>query len=188
MRKLIMWNIMTLDGYFEGNQAWDLSFHNKIWGEELETFSIEQLEAADCLVFGRKTYEGMMAYWTKEEGQIAAWMNALPKLVFSRTLQSADWHNTTLIRDNASAEIAQRKKQGEKDMYVFGSANLCETFIHDNLFDEYRIGISPVILGSGQPLFRQGKAPKNLSLVSTQQLKTGGVVLKYASQQNERST
>jgi dihydrofolate reductase len=69
--------------------------------------------------------------------------------------------------------------QGGKDSYVFGSANLSETFINDNLFDEYRIGIAPVILGSGRPLFRQGVASKNLSLDSTQQLLTGGVILKY---------
>jgi len=59
MRKLIMWNVMTLDGYFEGNQNWDLSFHNLVWGQELEKRSIEQLRSADYLVFGRVTYEGM---------------------------------------------------------------------------------------------------------------------------------
>jgi dihydrofolate reductase len=65
-------------------------------------------------------------------------------------------------------------------LYVFGSANLSETFINENLFDEYRIGIAPVILGSGRPLFRQGAASRNLSLFSTQQLLTGGVILKYS--------
>lgn len=180
MRKLIMWNVMTLDGYFEGNQNWDLSFHNVVWGEELEQLSIEQLNATDYLVFGRVTYEGMAAYWTQEKGEIADLMNGIPKLVFSKTLKSADWHNTTLISENASAEIQKLKEQGGKDMYVFGSANLSETFINDDLFDEYRICIAPVLLGSGQPLFRQGIAPKNLSLVSTQQLTTGGVILKYS--------
>jgi len=180
MRKLIMWNIMTIDGYFEGNQNWDLSFHNVIWGQELEKLSIEQLNAADYLVFGRVTYEGMAAYWTKEEGEIAELMNKIPKLVFSKTLKSADWNNTTLIKENASTEIRKLKEQGSRDMYVFGSANLSETFINDNLFDEYRIGIAPVILGSGQSLFRQGITQQNLSLVSIQQLLTGGVVLKYA--------
>ncbi len=65
-------------------------------------------------------------------------------------------------------------------MYVFGSANLSETFINDHLFDEYRIGIAPVILGSGRPLFKQGMATENLSLISTQPLATGGVILKYS--------
>lgn len=181
VRKLIMWNVITLDAYFEGNQNWDLSFHNIVWGKELEKISIEQLKAADFLIFGRVTYEGMAAYWTKEEeGEVADLMNSIPKLVFSKTLKSADWNNTTLISENASAEIKKLKDQGDGEMYVFGSANLSETFINDNLFDEYRIGISPVILGSGRPLFRQGIAPKNLKLISTQQLLTGGVVLKYS--------
>lgn len=179
MRKLIMWNVMTLDGYFEGNQNWDLSFHNTVWGEEFEQLSIEQLQATDYLVFGRVTYEGMAAYWSQEKGEIADLMNAIPKLVFSKTLKSADWNNTTLIGENASAEIKKLKEQDEKDMYLFGSANLSETFINDDLFDEYRICVAPIILGSGRPLFRQGIAPKNLSLVSTQQLATGGMILKY---------
>lgn len=180
MRKLIMWNVITLDGYFEGTQNWDLSFHNAVWGQELEKLSIEQLHAADYLVFGRVTYEGMAAYWTKEEGEIAELMNSIPKLVFSKTLKSVDWNNTTLISENASAEIRKLKEADGRDMYVFGSANLSETFVNDHLFDEYRIGIAPVILGSGRPLFRQGIAPGNLSLLSTQQLSTGGVILKYS--------
>jgi len=180
-----MWNVITLDGYFEGNQNWDLSFHNAIWGPELEKLSIEQLNSADYLVFGRVTYEGMAAYWTQAaaetaELEVAKLMNSLPKLVFSRTLKSAEWNNTTIIRENSSAEIKKLKEAGGKDMYVFGSATLSETFMDDNLFDEYRIGIAPIILGSGRPLFRQGIASKNLSLVSTQQLLTGGVVLKYS--------
>jgi dihydrofolate reductase len=182
-----MWNVITLDGYFEGNQNWDLSFHNVVWGKELEELSIEQLKSADYLVFGRVTYEGMAAYWTKAEGEaaeqeVAKLMNSIPKIVFSRTLKSAAWNNTTIISENASAEIQKLKEQGGKDIYVFGSANLSETFIDDNLFDEYRIGIAPVILGSGRPLFRHGISSKNLSLVSTQQLLTGGVVLKYSKQ------
>jgi dihydrofolate reductase len=180
MRKLIMWNIISLDGYFEGNQNWDLPFHNVVWGQELEALSIEQLHSADYLVFGRVTYEGMAAHWTKAEGEIADLMNKIPKIVFSKTLESADWNNTILIKENASAEIKKIKEQGGRDMYVFGSAHLSETFVNDNLFDEYRIGIAPVILGSGRPLFRQGVSSKNLSLVSTQQLLTGCVVLKYA--------
>jgi dihydrofolate reductase len=174
MRKLIMWNIITLDGFFEGDSHWDLPFHEAIWGEELEKRSIEQLNAADFLVFGRVTYEGMAAYWESAEGEIAELMNKTPKLVFSRTLPSADWSNSRLIREDASAELLRMKEEGDGDMYVFGSANLSETLIKHNLFDEYRIGISPVILGSGR-----GLASKNLSLISNQQLSNGGVVLTY---------
>ena len=188
MRKLIMWNVITLDGYFEGEKKWDLSFHDAVWGPELEKLSLEQLRSADYLVFGRVTYEGMAAYWKKAEGEnneIARLMNSIPKLVFSRTLKEVDpawsadkWNNSTLVSGDASAEISRLKAQGGKDMYVFGSADLSRTFVDDDLFDEYRIGIAPVILGSGTPLFKQGVSPRNLSIVSNQQLSPGGVVLK----------
>lgn len=180
-RKLIMWNIITLDGYFEGIQNWDLSFHNLVWGPELERLSIEQLHSADCLVFGRVTYEGMANHWIKADGEIAELMNKIPKLVFSKSLKSVEWNNSTLVREDASAEIMKLKEQGGKNMYVFGSANLSETFVNDNLFDEYRIGVAPVILGNGRPLFKKGISSKNLMLVSTQQLLTGGVILKYTN-------
>ena len=179
MRKLIMWNIITLDGYFEGEKNWDLDFHETIWGRELETFSLEQLNSADFLVFGRKTYEGMASYWKTAKGDIAELMNKTPKLVFSRTLQSADWNSSTLIKENASAEISRLKTQGNGDMYVFGSADLSGTFIKDNLFDEYRIGIAPVIAGKGRYLFPKGIPEKKLSLIASQPLMTGGIVLKY---------
>lgn len=172
---------MTLDGYFEGTQNWDLSFHDLVWGPELEKLSIEQLHSADYLVFGRVTYEGMADYWIKAEGEIAELMNTIPKLVFSKSLKSVEWNNSTLINGDASAEIIKLKEQGGKNMFVFGSANLSETFINDNLFDEYRIGVAPVILGHGRPLFKKGIASKNLTLASTQQLLTGGVVLTYTN-------
>ena len=189
MRKLIMWNIITLDGYFEGDKNWDLSFHEAVWGEELEKISIEQLKSADFLVFGRITYEGMAAYWKTAEGaaeaEVAGFMNKIPKLVFSRTLKSVDWNNSTLVNGNPSAEISRLKQQGEGYMFVFGSANLSESFINDNLFDEYRIGISPVILGSGRPLFRKGIPSGKLALVSAQQLSTGGVILTYRTKEGK---
>ena len=75
MRKLIMWNLVTLDGYFEGAKNWDLPWHEQLWGEELEQFSLEQLETADMLVFGRVTYEGMAAHWTTAQGAVADYMN-----------------------------------------------------------------------------------------------------------------
>lgn len=179
MRKLIMWNLMTLDGYFEGEQQWDLSFHELVWGPELEKFSIEQLNTADCLIFGRVTYEGMAAYWTEATGEIADKMNSIPKILFSSTLKSADWNNTTLIKEYTSEEIEKLKEQGDGDIYVFGSANLSESFINDDLFDEYRILIVPTLLGKGNPLFAEGIASKKMSLVSSRELEKGGVILKF---------
>lgn len=179
MSKLIMWNVITLDGYFEGEKSWELPFHETVWGPELEKFSIEQLESADYLVFGRVTFEGMAAYWKTEEGVIADWMNRLPKIVCSRKLASADWNNSTLIKENVASEIARLKATGNKDMYVFGSANLSETLIREKLFDEYRICIAPVILGKGSLLFSEGLPLSNLSLISSEQLTNGGVILRY---------
>ena len=147
MRKLIMWNVITLDGYFEGEKNWDLDFHETVWGPELERFSIEQLNAADFLIFGRVTFEGMAAYWKAAKGEIAELMNRLPKIVCSRTLTSADWQNSTLIKENAAAEISKLKSNGNKDMYVFGSSILSETLIGSNLIDEYRICVAPAIIG-----------------------------------------
>ena len=174
-----MWNIITLDGYFEGEKNWDLPFHELVWGPELEKISIEQLKAADYLVFGRVTYEGMAAYWKTAKGEIAEFMNKIPKLVCSRTLNSVDWNNSTLVKGNTSAEISQLKAQGGGDMYVFGSANLSETFINENLFDEYRIGVAPIIAGSGRPLFQKRTAPRPLTLVSSQQLSNGGLIMTF---------
>lgn len=178
MRKLIMWNVITLDGYFEGKRNWDLPFHEDVWGEELKELSLTQLKSADYLVFGRVTYEGMAAYWAGAKGEIAELMNSIPKIVCSKTLTSVDWNNSRLV-ENAAVEIAQLREEDGKDIYVFGSANLSETFVNANLFDEYRIGIAPVILGSGRHLFAQGISPKKFRLASTQPLSTGGVVLTY---------
>src|SRR5215831_13392986 len=90
MRKLIMWNMITLDGYFEGEKNWDLGFHDLVWGKELEDFSMEQLTSAEMLVFGETTYKGMADYWTKAEGEIgeiAERMNKIAKSVCSRSLK-----------------------------------------------------------------------------------------------------
>ncbi|MES2645791.1 MAG: dihydrofolate reductase family protein [Bacteroidota bacterium] len=181
MGKLIMWNIITLDGYFEGENNWELPFHELVWGAEMERFCLEQLENTSYLVFGRVTYEGMAAYWktAEGEGEITHFMNNLPKIVCSRTLHSTDWNNTTLIKENVANEIAALKAKSTKDLYVFGSAILSETLIQENLFDEYRIGIAPVLAGKGRYLFPNGLAEKKLSLISSQPLMTGGVILKY---------
>jgi dihydrofolate reductase len=145
----------------------------------METFSLEQLNSAGYLVFGRTTYEGMAAYWKTGQGEIADFMNNLPKIVCSRTLNSVDWNNSILIKENVADEIAKLKAKSNKDMYVFGSANLSETLIKENLFDEYRICIAPVITGKGRYLFPKGSALRKLSLISSQPLMTGGVILKY---------
>ena len=184
MRKLIMWNVVTLDGYFEGEKNWDLSFHELVWGKELEEFSLTQLRSADMLVFGATTYKGMADYWTKAEGdkaegEIAEYMNKLPKVVCSRKLKTADWNNTTIVKD-AAVEIPELKQQGNGDMFVFGSGNLSESLMKAELFDEYRLCIAPVFLGKGRLLFNQGIPHKKLKLLEARPLAKGGIILRYA--------
>lgn len=181
MGKLIMWNVITLDGFFEGAKKWDLDFHNTVWGDELEQLSIEQLQQCNALVFGRRTYEGMAAYWKTAPGEeeVAKFMNALPKIVVSRTLENADWNNTRVVKDDIEGEIAALK-QSKKDSYIFGSADLSATLMNLGLIDEYRICIVPIILGGGTPLFKENPEQLKLQLLSTQALKNGGVILRYA--------
>jgi len=175
-----MWNVLTLDGYFEGAESWELDWHNDVWGEELERFSLDQLRSADMLLFGRITYEGMAAYWQTAEGEVADFMNNLPKLVFSRTLKAADWANTMLINDHAVPAVLKLKQEGAGNMFVFGSGNLSATFIREGLFDEYRLLIAPVILGTGNVLFGHGLSRQTLKLLESEQLASGGVILRYA--------
>jgi dihydrofolate reductase len=183
MGKLIMWNIISLDGFFEGEKAWDLPSNELVWGLEMERFCLEQLDSTACLIFGRVTYEGMAAYWRNEQGEIAEYMNKLPKIVCSRTLNSVDWNNSKLLTENIAGETRKLKSENRKDLYVFGSANLSETLMAEDLFDEYRICVAPVIAGKGRYLFEKGLPEKKLSLVSSQPLATGGVILKYNSVQ-----
>lgn len=172
-----MWNMLTLDGCFEGATKWDLDFHAQVWGEELERFSLEQLETADALLFGRVTYEGMAAHWTKATGPIADAMNAVPKIVFSRTLTTADWNNTTLVREDAAAEVPKLKAAAGRNLYVFGSADLSATLMRHDLYDEYRLCLVPGVIGAGTPLFKPDADRKRMTLRESRQLKTGGVVL-----------
>jgi dihydrofolate reductase len=120
MSRLIMWNLVTLDGFFEGAASWDLDFHRDALGDELERFSIEQLRTADMLLFGRVTYEGMAAYWQSAQGEVADFMNSLPKVVFSWTLDRAEWKNTKLVRGDAASEVRELKRQGEGNMFGLG--------------------------------------------------------------------
>jgi dihydrofolate reductase len=182
MSRLIMWNLMTLDGYFEGEKSWDLAFHQYAWGDELERLSIEQLHNADALLFGRVTYEGMAAYWQAETGEVADLMNTLPKIVFSRTLERADWANSKLVKGNLVDEINALKRQGKRDVFVFGSGGLCAALMEHGLFDEYRLCLVPVVLGRGKLLFEPSAKRLRLKLLESRPLASGSVILRYEPQ------
>lgn len=182
MRNLIMWNLVTLDGMFEGQKNWDLDWHGSVWGPELEQLSIEQLRSADMLLFGRVTYEGMAAYWQTAQGEVAevaGFMNQLPKVVFSRTLDRADWNNTRLVPGDPVTEIQRLKQEGAGNIFLFGSADLASTLMKHGLIDEYRLAITPVVLGSGTPLFKPGQDRMDLQLIEVRSLDSDCVILRY---------
>jgi dihydrofolate reductase len=179
MRKLIVWTLITLDGYFEGVKRWDLGWHDYIWGAEVERLSIEQLKTAGMLLFGRVTYQGMADYWTTAKGEVAELMNTLPKIVFSRTLEKADWNNTRLVKEDAVEEVARLKREPGKDLFIFGSANLIATLLPRDRIDEIRLGLTPVILGSGNPLFKPNTPRLNLKLLEARPLTSGVIILRY---------
>ncbi len=185
MRKLIVWNLMTLDGYFEGNTPWDLDFHMLAWGDELEQYARELGNEGDLLVFGRKTYEGMAAYWptATETPEIAAYMNSISKIVASRTMEKADWNNSRVVSDPV-ADLKRLKDEPGKTIFVFGSAELTDVLGKAGLIDEYRICLVPVIRGSGNPHFKPAAGQVQLKLLEAKPLKTGGVILRYEPVKN----
>ncbi len=177
-----MWNVVTLDGRFEGEKPWDLAFHELVWGPELEALSLEQLQEASAIVYGENTYKGMADYWPKAEGTdatVAPLMNNIAKIVCSPTLEKAEWHNTTIVRD-AVVEIKRLKEEEGGPMFVFGSGILSQSLLNAGLFDEIRLCVAPTILGKGRALFTDGNTPHNFKLLESRPLENGGLILRYA--------
>jgi len=146
---------------------------------ELEQYALEQLHSAGALLFGRATYEGMAAYWSSASGEIAGLMNRLPKVVFSRTLDRAEWQNTSLVKGDVAAEVRRLKRVAKGQIFLFGSADLSATLMREGLFDEYRLCIVPVVLGNGKPLFGRNTARLNVKLLEARPLSSGCVLLRY---------
>ncbi|MBB5518232.1 dihydrofolate reductase family protein [Amphiplicatus metriothermophilus] len=178
MRRLVMWNIASLDGYLEGPDR-HISWREEIWEPELEAWSIEQGADIGALLFGRVTYELMAGYWPDApKSEVADYMNALPKYVFSRKLEKAAWSNTTLLKGAPAAEAARLKQEPGKDLFVFGSADLSAQILP--LFDEIRIGVAPLLLGGGTPLFKPGAEKTKFVLLEVRTLSTDVALLRYA--------
>ena len=181
MRKLFSFNMVTLDGFFAGPGG-DISWHNV--DEEFNEFAIQQTGTLDVIMFGRVTYQMMASYWPtetaiKDDPVVAGQMNRASKLVFSRTLDKAEWNNTRLIKDHTAEEITKLKQQPGRDMAIFGSANLMSTLMHLDLIDEHRIIVNPVVLGSGIPLFQGIQHPLKLKLLNSRTFRSGNVLLYY---------
>ena len=181
MRKLFLFNMITLDGFFEGPNQ-DISWHNV--DEEFNDFAMEQLATMDLILFGRVTYQGMASYWPtplaiENDPVIAGQMNSFPKIVFSRTLDKAEWSNTRLIKNNVAEEITKLKQQPGKEIAIFGSANLAASLVPMGLIDEIRLMVNPVVLGKGTPLFQNINEKLNLKLDKLRRFGNGNVLLYY---------
>jgi dihydrofolate reductase len=179
MGRLIMWNLVTLDGFFEGPEKWSLDWHDIAWGDELEELSIAQLRSAGMLIFGRITYQGMASHWPTAEGEIAQLMNSLPKIVFSTTLDRAEWQNTRVLRGSPVEEVPKLKVDATKDIFLFGSSSLASSLMPAGLIDEYRLCHTPVVLGRGTPLFKPSGHSTRMRLLDATPLDSGAIIARY---------
>ena len=170
--------MVSLDGFFEGDKAWDLEWHRT--DEEFNDFAAEQLDEFDALGFGRATYEGMAQYWpsddaVKSDPQIAGRMNESAKIVVSRTLDKPEpaWSNTTLVKD-----VTELRSQS--NLLVLGSAVLTTSLLEAGLLDQLRIIVTPVLIGSGRSMASSAKGPIALTLRARREFRNGNVLLTYA--------
>jgi dihydrofolate reductase len=182
MRKLIVFNSISLDGYFtdeNGDMSWA---HNS--DTEFNTFVEDNSKGGGELIFGRITYELMAGYWPspdaiKNDPVVAENINNLPKVVFSKTMNNVSWNNTRLVKDNMLAEIRKMKKESGKDMVIMGSGNIVSQLSREHLIDEYQIVIIPVVLGGGRTLFEGVKDNLKLKLINSRAFTNGNVFLCY---------
>jgi len=184
MRKLAVFNQVTLDGYFTGPNG-DLSWaKSDAHDAELDAFVEENARAAGVLLFGRVTYEMMAAYWptpmaVNNDQVIAEGMNRASKVVFSRTLSKVSWNNTTLVKGDLVAEVQKLKATPGPDMAILGSGSIVAQLARHTLIDEYQILVAPIVLGSGRTMFEGANAPLHFALTKTRAFKNGKVLLCY---------
>jgi dihydrofolate reductase len=174
-------NWLTIDGYIAGPGGETDWF---VWDEEIEKFYQEQQSKIDTIIYGRATYDTMSKYWptasaSKEVPAIVDHMNNTPKIVFSKSLQKAEWNNTRMVKEIDKKEILQWKQQPGQNMVVYGSGTIVSQFSKLNLVDEYLLMVNPIVLGSGKPLFPEIETRIPLQLISEKNFKIGSVLFNY---------
>jgi dihydrofolate reductase len=183
MRKIILFMSVSLDGFIEGPDR-QIDWHKV--DDELHSHFNEQLSTMGAFLNGRVTYELMAASWPTADSdpsstgpmvEFARIWRDMPKIVFSRTLERADW-NTTIVRDVVVEEITELKAQPGGDL-ALGGADLAGAFRQHDLIDEYRLYVHPVLIGRGKPLFQPSDAKTNLQLAETRTFGNGVVLLRY---------
>lgn len=178
---------MSLDGFAaDPNRALNFLSYDK----ELQDWADDLIKTVGSPVYGRVTYQLMESYWPtvlkdpKEDKRSinhAQWVENIPKIVFSRTLNEAGWNNTRLIKDNVVEEVNKLKQQPGKDLVIFGSPGLSANLMNLGLIDEYQFTVHPIILGGGISLFSNNTVRSTLKLLDSKTLKSGVVTLHYAN-------
>jgi dihydrofolate reductase len=185
MRKIIVFNLVTVDGLFAGPNG-EIDWHN--YDDEMGAYSVEQLGSLGALIFGKTTYELMASYWPTPAGVngepvVAGIMNNIPKIVFSRALKEVRdgplWKNVRVFHEIRPDEIIKMKEQEGGDIAIFGSGTIVQQLTNLGLIDEYRLIVNPLILGDGKALFKDIKDNLKLKLVNTKVFKNGNVLLVY---------
>ena len=170
MGRIVVTEFISLDGVIEDPGGAEDYVHGG-WsfeiprGEEGDKFKVDETFASDALLLGRTTYEGFAEAWPSREGEFADKFNEMPKYVVSSTMTEAEWNNSTVIPgDDLSAAVAQLRSSHDGDVVVHGSAQLVQGLLDEDLVDELRLMVFPVVLGSGKRLFGEsGKKPLRLT-------------------------
>jgi dihydrofolate reductase len=182
MRKVVVFNQVSLDGYFVDMNG-DMSWAHKN-DAEWNAFTAENASGGGQLLFGRVTYELMIQYWPtpdalKNNPVVAERINNLPKVVFSRTLDKASWNNTTLVKEGMVAEVRKMKHEPGEGMVIMGSGSIVSQLAQAGLIDEYQIVVNPIVLGAGRTMFEGIKEKLTLKLITSRAFGNGNVVLRY---------
>jgi dihydrofolate reductase len=177
MRRLIESTLVTLDGVIEDPARWAGPYLD----EAFQQAAYERLRRSDAMLMGRRTYELLERDWAAQGGDFAGLVNALPKYVFSSTLQAARWHNVRIVRDEVVEAVRALKAGGDRELSVWGHGRLARALLQAGLTDELRLSIFPIIVGVGETLFAEGERAR-LRLTEIQALPTGVAVLRYVPQ------
>jgi dihydrofolate reductase len=180
MRKLILSMGVSLDGLVarrgrHGARGWGLPPDDPA----LKEHKLEWMRDIGLHLMGRNTYEEMAAFWPASDDAYAAPMNEIPKVVFSRTLDRADWPDSRIARGDLAEEVAALKRLDGKDMLAWGGAAFAQSLSSLGLVDEYRLILQPVALGDGLPLFKDLTEPLRLELVDARTYDTGAALHVY---------